>query len=109
MRQRIGTLFNFIGGLSGLISLLTVALVVGEVRRQVSVNARRLDIIEAAGSPGLKAHEAMDDIRNRDQDREISELKAGVQELRDMRSELRVINTKLDRLQLDFNSAKGKQ
>lgn len=48
-------ILNMIGGISGLISLLTVALFVGALKKQVEVDSHRLDVIEAGGSPTLQA------------------------------------------------------
>jgi hypothetical protein len=53
----IVALFNFVGGLSGLLSLLLVALVGGQYMKQVEVNTHRLDRIESGGSPTVQALE----------------------------------------------------
>lgn len=52
----IWAVFNMLGGVAGLLSLLTVAIIGGELKRQVTVNTKRLDVIEATGSPSVQAH-----------------------------------------------------
>ena len=48
-------MLSAIGGVSGMVSLLMVALLGGEIKRQVQVDSRRLDVIESQGSPSLQA------------------------------------------------------
>ena len=50
-----GSLLSAIGGVSGMVSLLMVALLGGEIKRQVQVDSHRLDVIESQGSPSLQA------------------------------------------------------
>jgi hypothetical protein len=47
----IWALFNMIGGVAGLLSILTVAVFGGELKRQVQVDTRRIDVLESQGSP----------------------------------------------------------
>lgn len=52
----IWAVFNMVGGVSGLLALLTVAMLGGELKRQVMVNTKRLEVIEMTGSPSVQAH-----------------------------------------------------
>lgn len=48
-------LLNMVGGVSGLLSLLMVAIMGGKLMKQVEIDSRRIDNIEQGGSPTLKS------------------------------------------------------
>lgn len=48
-------LLNMVGGVSGLLSLLMVAIMGGKLMKQVEIDSKRIDNIEQGGSPTLKS------------------------------------------------------
>ena len=44
-------IMNFVGGVSGLLALAALIAYGGEMHRQLTVDSRRIDVIEANGSP----------------------------------------------------------
>lgn len=109
VKSGLGTAFNFLGGLSGMVALLTIAVAGGELRKQVEIDTARISRIEQGGSPGLLAHERMDDERVTDLTRRTVALEEAVKQISDIRGELRSINTKLDMLTEHVKETRGKQ
>lgn len=109
VKSGLGTAFNFLGGLSGMVALLTIAVAGGELRKQVEIDTARISRIEQGGSPGLLAHERMDDERVTDLTRRTVALEEAVKQISDIRGELRSINTKLDMLTEHVKETRGRQ
>ena len=79
-------MLNFTGGVSGLLSLAALILLGGEMKRQQIVDSKRLDIIEANGSPTVMVN-----------------AKALSNEIEARRENDAAINSKINDLRLDFS------
>lgn len=59
-KQRFTSVFNAIGGVSGLLALLTIAVFGGEMKRQITINTAAIRDLQTMGSIGLQTHVAVD-------------------------------------------------
>lgn len=59
-KQRFTAAFNAIGGLSGLLALLTIAVFGGEMKRQITINTAAIHDLQTTGSVNLQTHIAAD-------------------------------------------------
>lgn len=98
-----------IGGISGIVTLLSIAVFGGEIKRQVAVNTSRLTAIESFGSPALLAHDKMDDQRVFDLNRRVTTMEETIRQISDIRVDLRGINTKLDMLTDEIKAVQARQ
>lgn len=104
------SVFNFLGGLSGLISIGLIIWKGGILVATVDNHGKRLDNIEMGGSIGLREHvklddERINDIKQRqvDQASRITHQEETVTRLMELYGEVKVINTKLDALKETMN------
>lgn len=59
-KQRFTSVFNAIGGVSGLLALLTIAVFGGEMKRQITINTAAIHDLQTMGSVNLQTHIAAD-------------------------------------------------
>lgn len=79
-------------------TLITVGTVVfggGALYQQVSANEMRLTHIESRGSVSFNKHEALDDERERALASRVSRLEAAIENLSELRADIREIKTEL--------------
>lgn len=99
-REFVGRMFDFIGGVSGLLSIVLIIWKGGVLWQMVSDHDRRIGDMERGGSVGLREHVKLDDERVREIqaqqafDREIRQRLLA--DMSEMRSEVRVVSAKLD-------------
>lgn len=115
--NRLGPMFNMIGGISGLAALIGGALWVGHLdgkvlqhdkkfdqyeavggANQIKVNTEHLNVLEGIGTRALQAHIDMDTERVEDIKRRMKLVEEVSQEFRDVRADIRIINAKLDEI-----------
>lgn len=70
-RQRVCSIFNFLGGVGGLIALATIVFYGGALVSQVKSLEYRVTIIESAGPATMQSHIALDEQRYIDHERRI--------------------------------------
>lgn len=59
-RMTVASIFNAIGGVSGLIALFTIAVYGGEMKRQININTGAIRDLQTIGSSSLQTHVAVD-------------------------------------------------
>lgn len=59
-KQRFTSVFNAIGGVSGLLALMTIAVFGGEMKRQITINTAAIHDLQTMGSVNLQTHIAAD-------------------------------------------------
>ena len=79
-------IMNFIGGLSGLLALVALISYGGEMHRQILVDSRRIDVLEASGSPIVR-----------------EQIKALLGEIDARREADNVINIRINDLRIDYS------
>lgn len=94
--QHVGNVFNFIGGISGLITCGAVLISGGRYTRQVDIDSERITAIERGGSPSMIAHEKKDDERVDDIKRRLNKMEDAVILLTDVKGRLGVIDERID-------------
>lgn len=113
--NRLGPVFNMIGGISGLAALIGGALWLGHLDgkvfqhdkkfdqydavggpNQIKINTEHLNALEGVGTRALQAHVDMDTERVEDLKRRMKLVEEVSQEFREVRADIRIINAKLD-------------
>jgi len=79
-------IMNFIGGLSGLLALVALISYGGEMHRQILVDSRRIDVLEASGSPIVR-----------------EQIKALLGEIDARREADNVVNIRINDLRIDYS------
>lgn len=92
------SVFNLLGGMSGLLAIGLVVWKGGALAQTVIDHGRRLDSIESSGSVGLREHVKLDDERVKEMQVRISTSEAVAGKVTELVGEVRVINVKLDAL-----------
>ncbi len=106
-RDIAGKVFNFLGGLSGLLSIALIIWKGGVLWQMVADHDRRITNVEQRGSIGLIEHVKLDDERvgaiksEQAQDREIRQRL--LESVNSVVSDVKVINTKLDAIKEQIN------
>src|SRR5512139_195226 len=98
---------NWHSWLNTSVQLVTIGALVfwgGGLWQMVHSHETRINNLEGKGSPGLRVHEVMDDERFGALKSRVNSFEAIVGVVADMRGDLRVINTKLDKLQGDLEN-----
>lgn len=98
---------NWHSWLNTSVQLITIGALVfwgGGLWQMVSSHETRINNLESRGSPGLKVHEVMDDERFGALKIRVNNFENIVSVVADMRGDLRVIQTKLDKLQEDLET-----
>lgn len=108
---KLSSLFNLVGGISGLISISLIIWQGGQLYQRVEDHGKRLDRIEVAGSGGLREHvkgddERVMDIRQRlvDQSTRLTHIEDVNTKLLELSGELKAVNAKLDALKEQIKS-----
>lgn len=94
----VSSLFNLLGGVSGLLSICVVFWRGGAIEKQVDVTAKDVTEIRQTGSAGLREHVRMDDERVSDLARRMAQLEDYVKQAVDLKIEVRVLGSKLDNI-----------
>jgi len=103
--QVASDMFSFVGGVSGLVALLSVALAGGQYVRQLNVDTERITTIDNRGSSGFRAHVEAQAVRDATVSKSISNLEEQIRLNSEVRGDLRVINTKLEGIQKQLDAA----
>lgn len=98
MKSVVSSVFNFLGGVSGLLSICVVFWRGGAIEKQVDVTAKDVTEIRQTGSAGLREHVKMDDERVMDLARRMGQLEDYVKQAVDLKIEVRVLGSKLDNI-----------
>lgn len=101
------SMFNMIGGVSGLLAFALVIWRGGAVERQVNVNTGRIDQLETIGSPNFRMHESSDDERVRELSRRIGQAEELAKQSVDLKIEVRVLGSKLDNITKQLEDLKA--
>lgn len=102
--------FTFFGGMGGFLSIALIIWKGGVLWQMVSDHDRRISDMERGGSVGLREHVKLDDERVREIqaqqafDREIRQRLLA--DMSDMRSDVRVVSSKLDSIKEQINKNK---
>ena len=59
-KDKLTSLFNMVGGVSGLLSIGAILIWGGEIKRQTEINTRDIRDLQVAGSVALQTHVAAD-------------------------------------------------
>lgn len=104
-KKTLAAIFNFIGGVSGLISIAIILLKGGMLLQKVDGHETRLNNIEATGSIGLREHVKMDDERVTDVRNRTARLEDAMMKLVDLNADVKVLNAKVDSLKEQLSKA----
>lgn len=98
MPGKLVGVLNFLGGVSGLLSICAIAVWGGEIKNQVHVNTGRIGEIETSLkvlTPAVKSHDDMDNERVENLKLRTTHLEETAKALLDYKSELGGINATL--------------
>lgn len=81
------------------VTLGTLLIAWGEVKRQITVDKERIDKLEDRGSPALEAFTEVQKLRNAETDRRITIIEAAVVALTKSEAKFDLINLKLENIE----------